>query len=222
MGAGEERMQTQQAQPFSVGLTGGIGCGKSTVADLFAALGASVVDTDLIAHALTVAHGAAMPAIVAAFGADYATADGALDRARMRALAFSDPDARQRLEHILHPLIREATAAAAAAATGPYVLYVVPLLIEAGDWRARVSRILAVDCPENVQISRVMARNGLQEAQVKAIMAAQVPRQARLAAADDVILNDDGIGALVPQVERLHRNYLAFSAAMGTIPRERL
>ena len=215
-------METQQAQPFSVGLTGGIGCGKSTVADLFAALGASVVDTDLIAHALTTSGGAAMPAIVAEFGAAYATPDGALDRAKMRALAFADAGARQRLEHILHPLIREATAAAAAATTGPYVIYVVPLLIESGSWRERVTRILAIDCPENVQISRVMARNGLQEAQVKAIMAAQVPRAARLAAADDVILNDDGIGALLPQVERLHRNYLAFSEGMVTIPRERL
>ena len=215
-------METRQTRPFSVGLTGGIGCGKSTVADLFAALGASVVDTDLIAHALTAPHGAAMPAIVAAFGAGYADADGALDRAKMRALAFSDPAARQRLERILHPLIRDATAAAAAAATGPYVIYVVPLLIESGSWRARVSRILAVDCPENEQISRVMARNGLPEAQVKAIMAAQVSRQARLAAADDVIRNDDGLGALAPQVERLHRNYLAFSEGMETIPRERL
>jgi dephospho-CoA kinase len=215
-------MDTPHTRPFSVGLTGGIGCGKSTVAELFAALGASVVDTDLIAHALTTAGGAAMPAIVAEFGAAYATADGALDRAKMRALAFSDAGARQRLEHILHPLIRDATAAAAAAATGPYVIYVVPLLIESGSWRERVSRILAVDCPENVQISRVMARNGLQEAQVKAIMAAQVSRQARLAAADDVVLNDDGLGALAPQVERLHRNYLAFSEGMATIPMERL
>ena len=215
-------MKNQQVPAFSVGLTGGIGCGKSTVADMFAALGASVVDTDLIAHALTVAQGAAMPAILAEFGAGYATPEGALDRAKMRTLAFSDAGARQRLEQILHPMIRAETAAAAAAATGPYVIFVVPLLIESGSWRGRLTRVLAIDCPENIQISRVMARNGLQEAQVKAIMAAQVSREARLAAADDVIRNDDGIAALAPQVERLHRFYLAFSEGMVTIPMERL
>ena len=215
-------MENQQGPVFSVGLTGGIGCGKSTVADMFAVLGASVVDTDLIAHALTVPQGAAMPAILAEFGAGFATPEGALDRDKMRALAFSDAGARQRLEQILHPLIRAATAAAAAAATGPYVIFVVPLLIESGSWRGRVSRVLAIDCPEILQISRVMARNGLQEAQVKAIMAAQVSREARLAAADDVIRNDDGIVALAPQVERLHQFYLAFSEGMVTIPRERL
>lgn len=215
-------MDKQPGPAFSVGLTGGVGCGKTTVADLFAALGATVVDTDLIAHALTVPDGAAMPAILAEFGPGFATPEGALDRAKMRALAFTDAGARQRLEHILHPLIRQATAAAAAAATGPYVVFVVPLLIESGSWRGRVSRILAIDCPENLQISRVMARNGLQEAQVQAIMAAQVSREARLAAADDVIRNDDGIEALAPQVERLHRFYLTFSKGMVTIPMERL
>lgn len=215
-------MEQPPGQAFRVGLTGGIGCGKSTVAELFAARGASVVDTDLIAHALTAPQGAAMPAIVAEFGAGFATPEGALERAKMRALAFSDPGARARLERILHPLIRAEAAAAAAAASGPYVIVVVPLLLESGGWRGQLARILAVDCPENLQIARVMARNGLQEAQVKAIMAAQVSRQARLAAADDVIRNDDGVAALAPQVERLHRFYLAFSEGMVTIPRERL
>jgi dephospho-CoA kinase len=208
--------------PFSVGLTGGIGCGKSTVADLFAARGAAIVDTDQIAHALTAPHGAAMPALLDAFGAGFATPDGALDRARMRALVFTDPGARARLEAILHPRIREATAAAALVATGPYVIFAVPLLIESGTWRERVTRILAIDCPEAMQVARVMARNGLAEAQVRAIMAAQVTRAERLAAADDVILNDAGLEALLPQVARLHAEYLAEAARLAVVPNGRL
>ena len=196
---------------FSVGLTGGIGCGKSTVAELFAGLGASIVDTDAIAHALTAPHGAAMPAIVAEFGPDFATQEGALDRARMRSLVFSDAGARGRLEAILHPRIRDATAAAAAIATGPYVIFAVPLLIESGSWRERVSRVLAVDCSEDTQVARVMQRSGLGPDQVRAIMATQVTRAQRLAAADDVIDNDDGLDALLPQVTRLHERYLALS-----------
>ncbi len=207
---------------FSVGLTGGIGCGKTTVADLFGELGATLVDTDLIAHAMTVAHGPAMPAILAAFGPQFAAPDGALDRARMRALVFSDPGAKARLEAILHPMIRDAALAAAAIATGPYVIFVVPLLIESGTWRQRVTRILAIDCPEQVQIARVMARNGLTEEQVRAIMATQVTRTERLAAADDVITNDGKIGALAPQIARIHAHYMAFSERMARLPRERL
>ena len=198
---------------FSVGLTGGIGCGKTTVADMFAALGAATIDTDQIAHALTAPHGAAMPALLAEFGDDFATPDGALDRAKMRALVFTDDTARARLEGILHPRIREATAAAAAIATGDYVMFVVPLLIESGSWRERVTRVLAIDCPIEVQVARVMARNGLPEAQVRAIMAAQVSREERRAAADDIILNDDGLDALRPQVEALHALYLSLSKA---------
>ena len=208
-------MTTDRAPAFSVGLTGGIGCGKTTVADMFGALGASLVDTDAIAHALTAPHGAAMPAIVAEFGAGFATPEGALDRAKMRELVFTDPGARARLEAILHPRIREATAAAAAIATGPYVIFVVPLLIESGTWVDRVTRVLAIDCSEEIQVARVMARNRLAEAQVRAIMAAQVTRAQRLAAADDVILNDDGLDALAPQVERLHAFYLAEAARMA-------
>lgn len=196
---------------FSVGLTGGIGCGKSTVADMFAALGASVIDTDQIAHALTAPHGAAMPALLAEFGEDFATPEGALDRARMRALVFSDATARARLEAILHPRIRDATAAAASIASGDYVIYVVPLLIESGTWRERVTRVLAIDCPEELQVARVMARSGITEAQVRAIMAAQVTRAQRRAAADDIIVNDDGLDALRPQVEILHAMYLSQS-----------
>ena len=207
---------------FTIGLTGGIGCGKTTVADLFAARGAAVIDTDQIAHALTAPQGAAMPALIAEFGADFATPDGAMDRAKMRALVFADPGARARLEGILHPRIREATAAAALIATGPYVMFVVPLLIESGTWRERVARVLAIDCPEEVQVARVMARNGLHEAQVRAIMAAQVSRAQRRQAADDLILNDAGVDALLPQVERLHAFYLDEAARLASDPNERL
>jgi dephospho-CoA kinase len=218
----EDRMNLPAQPVFSVGLTGGIGCGKTTVADMFAARGASVIDTDQIAHSLTAPHGAAMPALMAAFGAGFATPDGALDRAKMRALVFADPGARTRLEAILHPRIRAATAAAALLATGPYVIFAVPLLIESGSWRDRVTRVLAVDCAEATQVARVMARNALPEAQVRAIMAAQVTREQRLAAADDVIVNDDGIDALAPQVERLHAKYLAQAKRMATLPMEGL
>jgi dephospho-CoA kinase len=197
------------AARFAVGLTGGIGCGKSTVADLFAARGAALVDTDVIAHQLTVPGGAAMPALLREFGPAFATPDGAMDRTRMRDLVFTDPGARARLEAILHPMIRSATASAAQAATGAYVIFVVPLLIESGNWRARVQRVLAIDCQESTQIARVMTRNGLPESQVKSIMAAQVSRQQRIAAADDVIDNDGDLAALIPQVARLHDFYLA-------------
>ena len=196
---------------FSVGLTGGIGCGKSTVADLFAALGATIVDTDVIAHALTAPQGAAMPAIVAEFGPDFAQPDGALDRARMRTLVFSDARARARLEAILHPRIRAATEAAGQAATGAYVIYVVPLLIESGSWRERVTRVLAIDCSEDTQVARVMQRSHLSADEVRAIMATQVTRARRLAEADDVVDNDAGLDALRAQVQALHERYLALS-----------
>jgi len=196
---------------FSVGLTGGIGCGKSTVADLFAALGVTIVDTDVIAHALTAPQGAAMPAIVAEFGPDFAQPDGALDRARMRTLVFSDATARARLEAILHPRIRAATEAAGQAATGAYVIYVVPLLIESGSWRERVTRVLAIDCSEDTQVARVMQRSHLSADEVRAIMATQVTRARRLAEADDVVDNDAGLDALRTQVQALHERYLALS-----------
>lgn len=203
---------------FAIGLTGGIGSGKTTVADQFAALGASVVDTDQIAHSLTMAGGSAMPAIIAAFGAEFADASGAMDRARMRQLVFSDAGAKQRLEAILHPRIRDAALAAAATASGSYVIFAVPLLVESGTWRQRVSRIVTVDCPESVQIARVMARNGLTEQQVRAIMANQASRQQRLEAADDVIDNGGEVTALGPQIARLHDLYLAISKRSATNP----
>lgn len=207
---------------FTVGLTGGIGSGKSVVADKLAALGATIVDTDQIAHGLTGPDGAAMPALLAEFGAGMADAHGAMDRAKMRALVFSDPGAKARLEAILHPRIRDAALAAAAAATGAYVVYAVPLLVESGNWRERVQRILVIDCPEEIQVARVMARNGLPESQVLAIMAAQATRAQRLAAADDIIENGGEIAALDLQIARLHALYLAFSGGTITIPSQRL
>jgi dephospho-CoA kinase len=205
-----------------VGLTGGIGSGKSVVAARFAALGASIVDTDLIARGMTVPGGPAMPAIVAEFGPDFADASGAMDRERMRALVFSDLGAKARLEAILHPLIRATALAAAESATGAYVIYDVPLLVESGSWRDRVDRVLVVDCPEDVQVARVTARSGLDASQVRAIMATQATRAARLAAADDIIDNEGELAALAPQIARLHDLYLAFSAGTITITSQRL
>ena len=197
---------------FVVGLTGGIGSGKSAAADAFAALGVSVVDTDAIAHELTAPGGVAMPGLVAAFGAEVAAVDGALDRARMRRLVFADPAARERLEAILHPLIRTLSAERCRLALSPYVILAVPLLVESGTYRERCDRIVAVDCPEGLQICRVMARNGLAEAEVRAIMATQASRDERLAVADDVITNDHDLANLEKQVGELHRKYLQLSS----------
>jgi len=203
---------------FVVGLTGGIGSGKSAVADLFAERGITIVDTDAIAHALTAQGGAAMPAICAEFGAEMANPEGALDRAAMRALVFADASARKRLEAILHPMIRgesERQLAAGAAAGSPYAILMVPLLVESGDYRKRVQRVAVVDCAEATQIARVMNRNGLAREVIQGILAAQATRAERLAAADDVIDNDGTLAALPPQIERLHRHYLALSGHVG-------
>lgn len=196
---------------FSIGLTGGIGSGKSTVADLFAANGAAVIDTDLIAHQLTATGGRAIDAIRLAFGADFIEASGAMDRAKMREAVFANPAEKKRLEAILHPLIRTETEHAAAQVEGVYILFVVPLLVESGLWKQRVSRVLAIDCSEETQIHRVMQRNKLTEPQVRAIMATQASREARLAAADDIIINDSDTAALVPQIQRLHDLYVSLA-----------
>lgn len=200
-----------------VGLTGGIGSGKSAAADMFAALGAAVIDADAIAHELTGSGGAAMPYIVQAFGNDIAARDGAMDRAAMRRLVFADASRRKRLESILHPLIRaasEARVAAAIAQGAPYAIMVIPLLVEAGNFQGRFGRIAVVDCPESLQISRVMTRNGLPAAEVDAIMAVQATRERRLAAADDVLRNDADLESLRAQVARLHENYLVLADKM--------
>ncbi|MEY2632012.1 MAG: hypothetical protein RIR00_666 [Pseudomonadota bacterium] len=192
---------------YIVGLTGGIGSGKTTVANLFAERGAAVVDTDQIAHELTAPGGAAMPQLVACFGPDIQRPDGAMDRDAMRRRVFADPGARQQLEGILHPAIRALADQRCAAALAPYVLLVVPLLIESGQYRSRCDRILVVDCPEEIQIARVMQRNGLGESEVRAIMAAQLDRQARRAAADDIISNHAGFAEVVMKVAELDEKY---------------
>ncbi len=204
---------TSIVRPFSVGLTGGIGSGKSLVADMLAARGATLIDTDRIAHDLTAPEGAAMPAIRQLFGDAFVTPEGAMDRARMRQRVFSDPAAKKQLEAILHPLIRMETERAGQHANGVYPVYVVPLLVESGNWQERVSRVLVVDCPEALQVERVMRRSGLGEEQVRAIMATQATRAQRLAAADDVIENDRAPAALEPEIDRLHALYASLAQA---------
>ena len=203
--------------PYIVGLTGGIGSGKSAAADQFAALGAAIVDTDAIAHELTRPGGQAIPQVRQLFGDACIAADGAMDRAKMRELVFADPAAKQKLEALLHPMIRAESGRRIAAAEGvaPYVIHVVPLLIESSGYRDRVNRVLVVDCPEDVQVARVRQRSGLAEAEVRRIIAAQVPRAVRLAAADDVIDNAGALAALGPQVKALHGKYLTL-AGEGT------
>ena len=202
-----------RAVNFVVGLTGGIGSGKSAAAEEFARLGATVVDTDMIARSLTEAGGAALAHIKSLFGDAFVQSSGAMDRSRMREHVFADPAARRALEALLHPMIRAEAEKQIAAARGPYVVYVVPLLIESGDYRERVNRVLVVDAPEAVQLSRVAARSGLAESQVRAIMASQVSRAARLAQADDVIENSGTLEALQRQVAALHARYVKMSAA---------
>ena len=194
---------------FVIGLTGGIGSGKSAAAEYFAAHGAPVIDTDTIAHTLTAADGAAIRPIQTAFGSAVLTTSGALDRAAMRRRVFADPAERARLEAILHPLIRdESERQIDRCADADYVILVVPLLVEAAHYRQRVNRVAVVDCPEEIQIARVMARSGLARPEVLAIIAAQSSRAARLAIADDVIDNAASPDELRTQIATLHRNYL--------------
>ena len=200
---------------FSIGLTGGIGSGMSTVADLFAARGVPLVDTDLIAHRMTAPGGVAMPLIASEFGSAYVAPNGSLDRTRMRELVFADDTAKARLEAILHPLIRAETERERHAAGGAYHIVVVPLLVESGNWASRVARVLVVDCPVETQIARVMQRNGFSREQVLAIIARQATRETRLAAADDIVLNDETatLETLAHQVDALHARYLELARA---------
>jgi len=178
-------------RPLRIGLTGGIGSGKSTVAAMLAERGAWVVDTDALARELTAPGGAALAPIAERFGADMIGPDGALDRARMRERVFADPAAKAALEAILHPMIGRLTEdRAAAAAPGQVQVFDVPLLVESGRWRDRVDHVLVVDCSVDTQVARVMQRNGWPETQVRAVIAAQASREARRAVADAVILND--------------------------------
>jgi len=196
-----------------VGLTGGIGSGKSAAADEFARLGATIVDTDAISHELTGPGGAAVAEIQRQFGRAFIDASGAMDRKRMRDLVFSDAEEKHRLEALLHPLIRAESQRRIEQAAGPYVVHVVPLLVESPGHRERVARVLVVDCPEAIQVARVRQRSGLPEAEVRRIIASQIQRERRLAAADDVIDNSGTIAALQQQVRKLHENYLALAKA---------
>jgi dephospho-CoA kinase len=199
--------------PYCVGLTGGIGSGKSAASSLFAKLGAAVVDTDEISHELTVVSGAAIAAIRDQFGPEFIAENGSLDRARMRNRVFEDPAARKRLEAILHPLIRERTRDAVSTARAPYVIVVVPLLFETGACLDLVRRVVVVDCAESEQVRRVAARSGITAEEIRRIMAAQLPRAARLQRADDVLDNSGGLDALRAQVAQLHDKYLGLARA---------
>jgi dephospho-CoA kinase len=193
--------------PLVIGLTGGIGSGKSAVGEAFAALGVPVVDVDAIAHELSAPGAEGQRAVAAAFGARAVAADGALDRAWLRRQAFADPTFRERLESLLHPLIRAEADRRVAQWRAPYGVLMVPLLLERGGARERVDRVLVVDCPEDVQVARVTARSGLAEGDVRAIMAAQLSREARLREADDVIDNAGPPEAIAPQVAALDACY---------------
>lgn len=201
---------------YTVGLTGGIGCGKSTVADRFAARGVGIVDADVAAHRLTAPGGAAIAGIRDAFGTAFVTPDGALDRGAMRRHVFANVAERRRLEAILHPMIRAACDRERDEASSPYVLLVVPLLFESGTRAATVQRTLVIACDEAVQVARVMRRSGLVEAEVRAIIAAQMPAAERIARADDVIDNSGDATRLDAPIDALHRRYLHAAAAFAS------
>lgn len=198
---------------YCVGLTGGIGSGKSAASDRFGELGAGVVDADEISRELTAPAGAALEEIRKQFGPEFVTAEGGLDRARMRRLVFANAAARTKLEAILHPLIRARTRAAIAAAAQPYLIVVVPLLLETGACAELLQRVLVVDCEEAEQVRRTVARSGLSAGEVREIMATQLPRAERLQLADDVLVNDGDLPALQRRVARLHAQYLDLARA---------
>ncbi len=201
-------------QPFRVALTGGIASGKSTVADRFAALGVPVIDTDVIAREVVEPGQPALAAITAAFGQEVLDAEGRLDRRRMRAQIFADPDARRRLEAILHPAIRAEMERQSRAAGGAYQVLVIPLLAEGGR-RDHVDRVLLVDVPEALQVERLMTRDGVSREQAQASLAAQATRAARLALADDVVQNTGRVDDLRGQVAALHEKYLQLAASQA-------
>ncbi len=204
--------------PFIIGLTGGIGSGKSSAAEIFHKLGAAIIDTDEIAHRLTAAGQPGAAVIRNQFGPDYLQADGALDRARMRALIFSDTAARHKLEEILHPLIRAEATALVKKISTLYVIVVVPLLVETDAYRDLLQRVLVIDCDESLQFARALQRGGLTEHEVQAIIAAQVGRAARLAYADDIVRNDRDLVALHAEVSALHSKYLKLAQVSVNSP----
>jgi dephospho-CoA kinase len=194
-----------------VGLTGGIGSGKTAVSDLLGALGAGIIDTDLISHQITAPRGKAIPLITKAFGAEFIDPQGALNRPKMRTLVFSDPKARQSLEQITHPLIQQETAKQASELVNsgvPYLVFVVPLLIESGSWVNLIDYLVVVDCPEETQIQRVMHRNNMTRPEVENILKVQANRSTRLAEANAVIENQGNLDDLKPAVLNLHQQIL--------------
>ena len=196
-----------------IGLTGGIGSGKTAVSDLLAKLGAGIVDTDLIAHQITAPHGAAIALIEKQFGSDFISADGALNRDKMRSLVFSKPEARKSLEAITHPLIRQETnkqALRISKEAAPYLVFVVPLLIELGSWNSLIDLLVVVDCPIETQIQRVMQRSNLPREELERILAAQASREERLKHADVVIENQGSLQDLEVEVQNLHQKILQF------------
>jgi dephospho-CoA kinase len=199
---------------YRVGLTGGIASGKTTVANLFAALGVPVVDTDLLAREV-VAPGTPLLAQVAAhFGSGVLLPDGSLDRRELRSRIFADAGERQWLEQLTHPAIRALTDERSDAADGPYVIVAIPLLVETGA-AARFERVLVIDCEPEIQLARLTARDGIALEEAKAMLAAQAPRAARLAVADDVIQNNGDVAHLRDQVEKLHLQYV--TAALSKV-----
>jgi len=197
---------------YVIGLTGGIGSGKTTVANIFSTIGITIIDTDEIARGLTDSGGVAMPAIKKIFGEDFIASDGALNRDKIRRLVFSNDNCRQRLEKILHPLIFAEAVRSIKLANSTYVIIVIPLLFETGDYHEIVQHILVVDCEEQAQVTRTVNRSRLAIREVRAIMAAQISRQERLQKASDVILNNKNIDFLQRQVINLHRHFLELSA----------
>jgi dephospho-CoA kinase len=194
-----------------VGLTGGIGSGKTTAATRFAVLGAGVVDTDAISHQLTAPGGGAIAAIRHTFSESFITQEGALNRKEMRELVFRDSNSRRKLEAILHPLIQAEVTRHVGLLSTPYTIIVVPLLLETRSYFGMIQRVLVVDCSERVQIGRAAARPGMDEKIVRTIMATQLSREERLAQADDVIVNDAGLSHLEREVDAGHRKYLALA-----------
>ena len=192
---------------LKIGLTGGIGSGKTSVSDVFSELGVPVIDTDLIARQLTARDGAALPEIQAAWGESVMRPDGELYRDALRRRIFANPEERRQLEAILHPLIRRQVVAALAELDVPYVVVVIPLLVESGNYRELLDRVLVVDSPESLQLERVRARSGLSAEEVSAIISAQADRRSRNAAADDVIANDADSRSLRDQVLSLDAKY---------------
>tara|TARA_B110000483_G_C18139993_1_gene521039 strand:- start:873 stop:1487 length:615 start_codon:yes stop_codon:yes gene_type:complete len=195
-----------------IGLTGGIGSGKSAVSDAFERLGADVIDTDKISHQLTMNDADTIDNITDHFGGDIIQ-DGILNRPKLRAIVFSDDAARLHLEKILHPRIREEVRKAVSRAVGPYIIIVVPLLVEKAQY-SFINRILVVDCEELIQVERVMKRSSLTDVEVTNIMCTQANRQERLKVANDIIINNDDLPSLLKQVRIMHDKYIQISLAL--------